>query len=585
MVQETAIAEGTDVMWSDEANDGITNLQQAGANIDNLQAACTSTSSSGGTKKIRNKRNKITRRRKKNKGTKRNKKAVKQKKTRKIRGGGEELLEPLVPPIFTKMNTYIQDNLNEDEKLDDSTLDSFIAKLPINARQFIDYEKMSKDLFGSDIGNAYKIDNINKRIAGTSSDKLLFMNFKSHNIFPEDSRKKLFQIIKTTKPNYICLTEALVPTSIADIANRYAKIQSKMRFNNRLESDVLIQTEPVPEQQDYDTEEDKKDDSDNAVVDIAYIHSIDISIEDKVEQPYRAYNKFTNNKMEKNKNEVLTLENVWIAFFKEQGYKYIIFANPRRCPYGKNWGNCIISKQEPISAKIVQMTPIKIHELSAMADAGDPETRCMIHAEFVNDNILCTHLEDKDSEKRKKQTNQIINYIKSSVYSNNKNITLVGDLNAINKSSYEPNELLLLNKLSLSPVPTDAVDSLNEFFKERVPLINTGQKYESLYQKCVSHAYSNMYKKSLLIFTDATNYDHQPLLLVKDADSAESAANAASAASAESAASADRAAERAEVPKSIPSKEGPQRQPRDSDVPESPSTSWFSTIKNMLTGK
>jgi hypothetical protein len=59
MVQETAIAEGTDVMFSDDANDGITDLAQAGANIDNLQAACPS---SGGTKR-RSRRSRLRRRR------------------------------------------------------------------------------------------------------------------------------------------------------------------------------------------------------------------------------------------------------------------------------------------------------------------------------------------------------------------------------------------------------------------------------------------------------------------------------------------------------------------------------------------
>ena len=53
MVQETAIAEGTDVMFSDDANDGITDLAQVGANIDNLEQACTSTSGSGGRKSRR----------------------------------------------------------------------------------------------------------------------------------------------------------------------------------------------------------------------------------------------------------------------------------------------------------------------------------------------------------------------------------------------------------------------------------------------------------------------------------------------------------------------------------------------------
>jgi hypothetical protein len=57
MVQEIAIAEGTDVMFSDEANDGITDLAQAGANIDNLQAACPSV---GGTKR-RSRRSRLRR--------------------------------------------------------------------------------------------------------------------------------------------------------------------------------------------------------------------------------------------------------------------------------------------------------------------------------------------------------------------------------------------------------------------------------------------------------------------------------------------------------------------------------------------
>ena len=56
MVQETAIAEGTDVMFSDDANDGITDLAQVGANIDNLEQACTSTSGSGGRKSRRSRR-------------------------------------------------------------------------------------------------------------------------------------------------------------------------------------------------------------------------------------------------------------------------------------------------------------------------------------------------------------------------------------------------------------------------------------------------------------------------------------------------------------------------------------------------
>ena len=56
MVQETIIAEGTDVMFSDGANDSITALAETGENIANLQRACTTI---GGTKKTKkNKKNK-----------------------------------------------------------------------------------------------------------------------------------------------------------------------------------------------------------------------------------------------------------------------------------------------------------------------------------------------------------------------------------------------------------------------------------------------------------------------------------------------------------------------------------------------
>lgn len=569
MVQETAIAEGTDSMFDEQANDNITNLQQAGANIDNLQQACTSTSTSGGSKKRRNKKNKKNKKTKRNKKNKKNKETKKNKskitvrrRTRKMRGGNKD---HLMPPLFTNMYKYIKKKqlnevpktkeeleevpITEEEiiKLKSETLQGEDLKNFINLYEttkgngidYSEYKRMCLNLFQSVEGKYYSIENIVTRM-GTPSEKLLFMNFKSHNIFIPESRKNLFDIIKITKPKYICLTEALVPISIADKANKYAKIQSKMRLDEpdmlkkeslkslesiieaRLPSEVL--EEQIPEKDLYDNAEDEKDTNTIAVVDIAYIHNLQSPSEDIVQQPYKAYKKFTekknNDHMKAYKTTVASLDNIWIKMFKELGYNYVIFANPRRCPYGKNWGNCIISQDKPISAKVVQMTPIKKHSPSTMADQDDPETRCMIHVEFNKDNILCTHFEDTEQSKRKAQTDQVINYINNSVYSTLKRITLVGDLNAINSMSYEQNEINLLNKLTKNKndVPTDAVNSLTSFFNtssNQVKLINNGQKYESLYQKCVSHAYSNMYKKSLMIFTDATDFDHQPLLLLK----------------------------------------------------------------------
>ena len=81
MVQETAIAEGTDVMFSDEANDGITDLAQAGANIDNLQAACPS---SGGTKR-RSRRRRRSRRSRSRRSRRRRSRSRRRRRSRRSR--------------------------------------------------------------------------------------------------------------------------------------------------------------------------------------------------------------------------------------------------------------------------------------------------------------------------------------------------------------------------------------------------------------------------------------------------------------------------------------------------------------------
>jgi len=334
------------------------------------------------------------------------------------------------------------------------------------------------------------------------------MNFKSHNIFSENKRESLFKIITKTEPEYICFTEVLVPNAIADKVHEANKMYGT-----------------------YD----------------AIIHKLSDYIDtdnDKVTQPYKAYEKFKNNKQdghmkEKQKQTELgigididdsfnkTLTGEWIKNFIEMGYLYIIFGNPINCPYGINWGNCIITKQRPKSAIILQMQPKTYNDDEFFAaDKDETESRCMIHIvmtkegkEGIEHNILCTHLEDKEVDIRVIQTGEIEKYIRSNnLESSDKIKTLVGDLNAIYRGSYNATEIRLLNKLNRlnrgGDIPSDAVDTLNTLLGEAL-LINKGQQYESVFQKCVSHAYSNFYKKSLMIFTDATEFDHQPLLLVK----------------------------------------------------------------------
>jgi hypothetical protein len=519
MVQETVVAEGTDSMYNDQSNDAIAALAQQDLYITNLNEACTSTStsSSGGTKRSRSRRRRRSRRniisRRNRRRSKRNKRR-RRNKTKKMRGGVFD--EPmLMPPIFTKMNEYIKTNpLTSIEKesgiLDDKTLKAFIQRLPIKTDGKINYQAMCRTLFDEgvkmrdQVSNLYQIGNIANRIDATFVDKLLFMNFKSHNIFSTKNRTSLFEIIEKTKPEYICFTEALVPNAIA------LKVQEE---NNK---------------HGYGTYD-------------AIIHRLsDYSDKDTVTQPNNAYEKFKKNKQDGHRKEKenqtelgigididdsfnKTLTGQWIKKFIDMEYEYIIFGNPINCPYGINWGNCIITKQEPTSAKILQMQP-KIYndDVSFQANNGETESRCMIHIVMTKEgkehNILCTHLEDKQSDIRVKQTSEIEQYIHSNSLDSSDTIkTLVGDLNAIYKGSYNATELQLLNKLNRLNVeedaPIDAVETLNTLLGTDL-LINKGQKYESLFQKCVSHAYSNFYKKSLMIFTDATEFDHQPLLLV-----------------------------------------------------------------------
>ena len=74
-------------------------------------------------------------------------------------------------------------------------------------------------------------------------------------------------------------------------------------------------------------------------------------------------------------------------------------------------------------------------------------------------------------------------------------------------------KILCLLNFNKQPVPTDTVDILNKSNLIGNKPINTGQKYESLFQKCVTHAYSTKYKKTIMVFTDATDFDHQPLFI------------------------------------------------------------------------
>lgn len=398
----------------------------------------------------------------------------------------------LMPPIFTMMYQYMKNknikHLNDDD-LNDFLENNFNPRLPG------DYVKLCSKLFNDTDSSYYKIEGIHDRIYSLkckNTDRLLFMNFKSFEILDEDHRDKFFETISETSPDVILLAEALVPTKFTE-DNLTGKV---CNLNDYLEYDRI--EHPM---------------SDSKTKFAEFKRSLY-----KKEKIKRKYTKKDDTNIHIDENGNVMLDVAWLREFVKYGYNFIIFGNPTNCPYGKNWGNCIISKRKPTSGNIVQLNSQKIHKKTTdLVDKGDFESRCMVHITMDEHHILCTHLDDSDSDVREKQVEQIIEYMEKLP---KEKITLVGDLNAINSSSYTEQELMLLNKLSINgPLPTDAVREFNKFFEKKdispkVTLINKGQKYESAFQKCVSHGYSNTYTHSLLIFTDATSFDHQPLLLL-----------------------------------------------------------------------
>ena len=326
-----------------------------------------------------------------------------------------------------------------------------------------EYGDLSLKLFNSNNGKVYKreSDKIIKNAKNGLGKLILYMNFKSHNILNKEKRAKLYNIISKYNPDIICLSEALLPVSIK---------------NNKLASGKAT------------------------VVEISGIK------DDTISQPYKAATEFAIKKKADYGEDGMNVKGGWKSFFIGEGYKYIVFGNPSECPWGENWGNCIITKMKPDDAYVLQMKSY------GKKSFNEPESRCLVSIKIGDELICTTHLENRIAESRQKQTKEIINFLKKQK-KNFKKITLVADLNAVNKESYTKEELKILKLLNFGqiPVPSDSVDIINNSGLIGSKPINTGQKYESLFQKCVSHCYSTTYKKSCMVFTDATDFDHQAI--------------------------------------------------------------------------
>ena len=375
-------------------------------------------------------------------------KNISNKKSKKLLNTNKNIIKSpeLKPYIFNTMfRNYILNNNNINIKLNYNELGNIFYNSPTSKY----YQQLSNSLVKNN----------------TKNDKnlILYMNFKSHNILDESNRTKLYNIITDNNPNIICLSEALLPISIENNKEKNSNNIKLTNINDIKNDTIIIAYEGAP--------------------------------------------KFKQKKKET--TGILKVTKIWKKFFIENGYNYILFANPTECPWGSNWGNCIITKTKPDKYDVLQMG-------SYGKTAFDvPESRNMIVVKIGKEYICTTHLDNNNTNSRINQTKEIIKYIKNLNLKNNEKITLTGDLNSINIDSYSLEELKILKALNINKqdLEFDSVDMINKSNLLGKRPINTGQKYESLFQKCVSHVYSTKYKNNIMLLTDATDLDHQPVVI------------------------------------------------------------------------
>ena len=304
----------------------------------------------------------------------------------------------------------------------------------------------------------------------TPSIPLMYMNFKSHNVLQRESRSKMFAIVARYSPTTLCLSEALVPIALAHTTHR------------RNSSSVAV----------------------------VALEDID---DDVIVQPFKSSLAFAEKKMKEYGGAPKTVRGVWKSFFLKQGYQYVVFASPADSPFGRNWGNCILTKMAVHNARALHLPSYGKMSFSAK------ESRCAVWVDLANGDSICTvHLDNLNDDRhiRFRQTRKLVERLQRRPFTR-PHLTLCGDLNALHAPSYTTQEWKTLERLAHpagTALPTDAVRMLNRsrIFRPARPL-NAGQKFESLFQKCVTHVYSNRYKHAAMQFTDATDFDHQPVFV------------------------------------------------------------------------
>ena len=437
-------------------------------------------------------------------------------------------LQLLVPPLLetkANMNKLFQNEKSKIHQFNNKTQINFSKTqctdlVPIlHSRRSSDiYNHLCRKLYEykcnkQTIGKLYQkyvIQNIKKK----TEDKkvVLYFNFKSHNIFTKQIQ--MFKIIDEIKPDIICLSEALVPNKIRDNFKKGKSIYNLKNIKSTIEQPSLPDST-------FGKKKKKEHKSQFQSKPTSKINKNNI-------KTVKTSSKYTEVKMNKKNGYQfsITLNGIkstnfnWESKLKDFGYNYLLFSNPTQCTWGDNWGNVIITKDIKDLGEIQMNIPTT--KKPGFAPKGVKESRSSVYCRVDNKLIVSTHLEDSDHKIQLQQAKELISKIEKlkKKHPSIHKVILVGDMNSLDMSSKTyTNEQKKIIKSLLRSKPKKGYEITFDYFKKvfnRGEVINKGQKFESVYQKCVTHAFSSVKdnNQAYIYFTDVSDFDHQPLVLL-----------------------------------------------------------------------
>lgn len=436
-------------------------------------------------------------------------------------------LQLLVPPLLetkTNMNILFQNEKPKIYQFNNTTQINFskihgkdLVPILSNRRSSDIYNHLCRRLYEyksnrqtlGELYQKYAIQNIKKK-----EDKkvVLYFNFKSHNIFTKQIQ--MFKIIEAIKPDIICLSEALVPNKIR---NHFKKGKSIYKLKNIKST---IQQPSLPDspfgkkkKTEHKNHFQSKPNGKTKRNNISTIKTATTYTEIKMNKKNGYQFSITSNGMKSTNFS-------WESKLKDFGYNYLLFSNPTQCTWGDNWGNVIITKDIKDLGEIQMNIPTT--KKPGFAPEGVKESRSAVYCRVDNKLIVSTHLEDSDHKIQLQQAKELISKIEKlkKKHPSIHKVILVGDMNSLDMSSktYTNDQKKIIKSL-LRSKPKKGYEITFDYLKKvfnRGEVINKGQKFESVYQKCVTHAFSSVKdnNQSYIYFTDVSDFDHQPLVLL-----------------------------------------------------------------------